>query len=183
MVINTKIGIVENRISDVCGLVKKRVYNARISQIEGILFTTSDYKTFTSDMLDAKIKKIELITKSDIFNVIKNSNISTKLATLAAKAELKIEQDKIVKLYGFESYCFCGKSQLEDNRSQNYCVFHPVYKHFKNIVKIDHTNFSVPTSKEFSEESIQPSAATNYSLAPVINYTNTKARVKFDKLA
>ena len=62
-------------------------------------------------------------------------------------------------------------------------MFHPVYKHFKNIVKIDHTNFSAPTSKEFSEESIQSSAATNYSLAPVINYTNTKARVKFDKLA
>ena len=124
MVINTKIGIVENRISDVCGLVKKRVYNARISQIEGILFTTSDYKTFTSDMLDAKIKKIELITKSDIFNVIKNSNINTKLATLVAKAELKIEQDKIVKLEVFDAV-FIINIFLGDDGTQNIFFYQP----------------------------------------------------------
>ena len=118
MVINTKIGIVENRISDVCGLVKKRVYNARISQIEGILFTTSDYKTFTSDILDAKIKKIELITKSDIFNVIKNSNINTKLATLAAKAELKIE------LGVFDSV-FIINIFLGDDGTQNIFFYQP----------------------------------------------------------
>ena len=122
MVINTKIGIVENRISDVCGLVKKRVYNARISQIEGIPFTTSDYKTFTSDMLDAKIKKIELITKSDIFNVIKNSNINTKLATLAAKAELKIEQDKIVKLEVFDAVL---NIFIDDDGTQNIFFYQP----------------------------------------------------------
>ena len=124
MVINTKIGIVENRISDVCGLVKKRVYNARISQIEGILFTTSDYKAFTSDMLDAKIRKIELITKSDIFNVIKNSNINTKLATLAAKAELKIEQDKIVKLEVFDAV-FIINIFLGDDGTQNIFFYQP----------------------------------------------------------
>ena len=73
-----------------------------------------------------------------IFDLVKSySDLNIKLATLATKAELKIEQDKIVKVYGFESSYFCGKSQLEDNRSQNYCLFHPVYKYFKNIAKID----------------------------------------------
>ena len=38
------------------------------------------------------------IEKSNISNLIKNSDLNTKLATLATKAELKAKQDKIVKL-------------------------------------------------------------------------------------
>ena len=38
-----------------------------------------------------------LIDKSDISNLVKNSDFNIKLTTLTTKAELKAEQEKIVK--------------------------------------------------------------------------------------
>ena len=64
----------------------------------GKYITTSDYSKFTSDILDVKIKQKELVNNSDVSNHIKISELNTKLATLATKAKLKAEQDKIVKL-------------------------------------------------------------------------------------
>ena len=55
-VINTKVGGVENKIPDVNDLVNKKDDDAKISDIEGKYFTTSDYNKFTSNILDAKIK-------------------------------------------------------------------------------------------------------------------------------
>ena len=74
------------------GLVKKTDYDSKISKFEGKYFTSSDYNKFASDILDAKIKQKELANKSDISNLVKNSDL------LATKAELKAKQDKIVKL-------------------------------------------------------------------------------------
>ena len=48
-------------------------------------------------------KQKAFVNKSDFSNLIKNSVLNTKLAILATKAELKAEQDKIVKLQAFDS--------------------------------------------------------------------------------
>ena len=50
-----------------------------------------------NNLLVANIKQKELLHKSNISNLVKNSDLNTKLATLATRAELKAEQDKIVK--------------------------------------------------------------------------------------
>ena len=57
-----------------------------------------------SDILDAKIRQKELVNKSDISNLVKNSDLNTELVTLSSKAELKAEQDKIVKQVFNSSY-------------------------------------------------------------------------------
>ena len=41
-----------------------------------------------------KVKQKELVNKSNISNLAKNSGLDTKLATLATKVELKAELDK-----------------------------------------------------------------------------------------
>ena len=41
-----------------------------------------------------KAKQKELVNKSNISNLAKNSGLDTKLATLATKVELKAELDK-----------------------------------------------------------------------------------------
>ena len=56
-----------------------------------------------SKVLDDKIKTKGLVDKCKISNLIKKSDLNTKLATLITKAELKAEQDKIVKLQTFDS--------------------------------------------------------------------------------
>ena len=48
-------------------------------------------------MLSLKQKK-RLVGKSDISNLIKNSDLNKKLTALAIKSELKTELNKIVKL-------------------------------------------------------------------------------------
>ena len=63
-----------------------------------------------SDILDAKITRKELLNKSDISNLIKNSDLNTKLKTLTAKADLKAEQDEIKELQVFDSSYFHGKT-------------------------------------------------------------------------
>ena len=55
-----------------------------------------------SGILDEKIKEKELIDKSNISNLIKNSDFNRKLKTLATKAELKVEQEKIVQMQTYD---------------------------------------------------------------------------------
>ena len=50
----TIIGEVVNKIPDASKLVKK-ADDAKITDIEGKYFTTADYKTFTTEILDTKI--------------------------------------------------------------------------------------------------------------------------------
>ena len=51
-----------------------------------------------------------MFDKSAIAWFINNADLDKKVATLATKAELKAEQDKIIKLQTFDSSYFWGKS-------------------------------------------------------------------------
>ena len=96
--LNAKPGEVDNKFSDVSKSVKKADYDGKVTDIIGKYFTTADYNKFTSNILDTKIKQKKLVSESNVFNLVNDSNLNTKLATLATKAELKAKQDKIVKL-------------------------------------------------------------------------------------
>ena len=80
-VLGTKTKEVDNKIPNFNCLVKKTNYDAKTSEIERKYFTTSDYDKFNSDILDAKIKLKELVTKSHISNLVKNSDLNAKLTT------------------------------------------------------------------------------------------------------
>ena len=56
-VLYTKIWEVESKIPDVFSLVKKTVYKAKIWDIEKKYFSTFNYNKFTSEILDTKVKK------------------------------------------------------------------------------------------------------------------------------
>ena len=90
--------------------------------------TTVDYNKFTKDIVGNSIRSKNLFDKSAIAGFINNAHLDRKLATLAAKTELKEEQDKIIKLQVFDSIYFRGKSHFEDDGTQNYFVFQPMYR-------------------------------------------------------
>ena len=92
----------------------------KISETEPKYFTTSDFNKFTHEIPDVKIKEKELVNKSDICGSIDTSDLDKKIATLAAKVELKADQDKIVKLQAFDSTCFRCKNNFKDDGMQNY---------------------------------------------------------------
>ena len=72
------------------------------------------------------MKQKELINKSNISNLVNNSDLSTKLAALAKKAKLKIEQG-LVKLQVLYSGYFDGKNIFVDDRFQNVFVCHTTF--------------------------------------------------------
>ena len=76
------------------------------------------------------MKEKGLVDKSDISGFIDSSGLDKKLATLATKADLKAEQDKIVKRQAFALSYFRGKRHFEDDGTQNYLVFVPIYRYF-----------------------------------------------------
>ena len=177
-VLNIKIGEIKNKMLDVSNVVKKTNYNAKISGIEAKYFTTSGYNKFTKETLNAKIKEKGIVHKSNISNLVENSDSNTKLAT-STKTVLNAEQDKIVKLQEFDSSHLRGKNQLEDDDTQNYVVFHPVLRYF---IMIANTNKgTVWKSKGLSDENIKPPSISDNSLNPWISYiVNAKMWVKFD---
>ena len=71
-----------------------------------------------------------LVKKFVISGFIDNSDLDMKTAILTRKAELKVEQEQIVKFQVFDSGYFCDKSRFEDDGTQNYLVFQPFYKYF-----------------------------------------------------
>ena len=84
------------------------------------MFTTDDYNKCTGQTLDANIKQKGLIEKSEISGFINNAGLDKKIvATLATKSELKVEQDKIIKLQVFDTSYFQGKSYFENYGTQN----------------------------------------------------------------
>ena len=52
---------------------------------------------------------------------------------LATKAELKAEQDKIMKSLAFDSSYFLGKNHFRYDGTQKFLVFQPICRYFEKI--------------------------------------------------
>ena len=59
------------------------------------------------------------INKHDVSNLVKSSDLSAKAKTLPAKAELKAQPDKTVKMQKYDLRYFLGKSFFTYDCSQN----------------------------------------------------------------
>ena len=81
------------------------------------------------------------------------------------------------KLKTFDSSYFIGKSHFEEDGTQNYLVFQPIISYFKVITDTNYISSWKP--KGLSAESIKPSATSDNSLIPELNYYGNKVRVKF----
>ena len=69
-----------------------------------------------------------------------------------------------------------GKSHFEEDGTQNYLVFQPIYRYFKT----SNSDYVLSwISKGLSNESITLPSAPNNFLSPSLNYLDTKIRVKF----
>ena len=71
---------------------------------------------------------------------------------------------------------FRGKSNFEEDGTQNYLVFQPIYRYFKVIANAKY--ISEWKSKGLSDESIKPPSSTSdNSLSPLIDYLDNKIRL------
>ena len=201
-VYKAKITDIENKIPSISGLatitafasVKNKMPNVnnpakektktycggKRSDIKSKFVTTVDYHKFTKDIIANNIKSEGLVNKSTISEFINNADLDKKkkVATLAAKSELKAEQDKITKLEAFDSRYFHDKSHTEDDRTQNYLVFQLMRRYFEKVGSSQH--ILSWKSKGLSDESINTPCTCNNSFSPGLSYVGNKVRVKFD---
>ena len=133
----TALTTVENKIPDVRSLVKETDYNTKITEIEKKLtdhnhdkyITTPEFNTLAADVFNARLKRANLVTKTDFDNSV--SSLNGKITINKTKNE-SIENE-LRKLKTFDSSYFIGKSHFEEDDTQNYLVFQPLNKDFKVI--------------------------------------------------
>ena len=83
------------------------------------------------------------------------------------------------KLKTFDSSYFIGKSHFEEDGTQNYLVFQPMYRYFKRIAGAGNGSYIYNwQSKGLSDEKINSIKTSNHSLTPKLDYYGTKTRVK-----
>ena len=111
-----------------------------------------------------------MITKAD-FDA-KLSSLSRKIA--ANKLKNVLVENELKKLKAFDLSYFIGKSHFEEDGTQNYLVFQPMYRYLKLITNT--SSILSWQSKGLSNENIDPPTT---SLSPSINYVGNKIRVKF----
>ena len=115
-----------------------------------------------------------MVNESDLHDKIKE-----KIKTLATKAELKAEQNKIVKLQIFDSSLFIGQSYFSNDTAQLYLISKPVYKTVKTFYGLKET---IPEweSKGYSNEKFTCAYIANVSVHPKLIWIhNTKIRWTF----
>ena len=104
-----------------------------------------------------------------------NCQINRKITQNESK-HLLVENE-LSKLKTFDCGYFIGKSNFEEDGTQNYLVFQPMYRYFKMITNTDY--ISSRKCKGLSAESIKPPTTSDNSLTPALSYHCTKTRVKF----
>ena len=164
------------KTASVSSLVKKADYNTKIAEIEKKLTdhnddkytTTAEFNTLAADVFNARFSQANLITKTD-FDA-KLSSLNRKITT--NKSKHLLVENELKKLKTFDSSYFIGKSQFEEDGTQNYLVFQPLKKYFKVIANADYV--SSRNSKGLSAKTIKPPTTFDNSLIPALSYYGIK---------
>ena len=106
------------------------------------------------------------------------SNLNRKITQNKTKHWLV--ENELNKLKTFDSSCFIDKRHFDEDGTQNYSVFQPMYRYFKVFSITQYLEYiSEWKSKGLSSESIKAISTSDNSLNPTLSYYDTKIRVKF----
>ena len=133
----TKIALtnVENKIPDVSNLVKKTDYSAKVTEIENKLnnhnhdkyIDTSEFNKLAVDIFTVRLAQANLVTKTDFDD--KLSNLNRKITK--NKTDHVLVQNELKKLKTFDLSYFRVKNYFDEDCTQNYLVFQPLFRCFK----------------------------------------------------
>ena len=171
---------VENKIPSINNLDKKTDYDTKVIEIEEKLtdhnqnkyIDNSEFNTLAANVFNTRLSKANLITKTD-FDA-KLSCLNRKITK--NKSKYLLIENELNKLKTFDSIYFIGKSHFEEDDTQNYLVFQPMFRYFGLIPNT--SNILSWQSKGLSNEKFNP---PNTNFSPSIDYVGKKIRVKFDE--
>ena len=85
------------------------------------------------------------------------------------------------KLKKLEKFDFKGKIHFEEDGTQKYLVFKPIYRYFREIIGVGSGNYIYFwKSKGLSDERLNSNTATNYIITPELSFYGTKTRLEFN---
>ena len=143
----------------------------------GKYITTPEFNTLTADVFNVRLAQTNLITKTD-FDV-KLSSLNRKITS--NKSKHLLVENELKKLKTFESSYFIGKSHFEEDGTQDYLVFYPIYRYLKRIAGVGNSNYIYYwQSKGLSDEKINSIKTSDYFITPYLRYYVTKTRVEFN---
>ena len=159
----------ENKISSVSSLVKKKTdHNTEITEIEKKLTNHNHGKYITTP--NARLAQENLITKPDF-----DAKLSSLNRKVTANKTKHLLENEMKKLKTFYSSYFIGKSYFEEDVTQNYLVFQPMYRYFKIITCVGNGRYIYYWQcKGLSDEKINCITAYNYSVTPFLDYYGTE---------
>ena len=85
------------------------------------------------------------------------------------------------KLKTFDSSYFCGKNYFDEDGTQNYYIFQPIFKYLK-VAYVNNINYILSwKSRGLNDIKIESIKTNNYLLNPCTgNYDMSKIRIKFN---
>ena len=198
-----KINKIEKKIPDISSLVKKTDFNTKVSEIEGKipsitgLATNSELSAVENKIPDISslVKKTDFNTKAteiegktpDVSSLVKKTDFDTRLKKISDrvtknKAKHLLVENELKKLQKFDFAYFRGKSHFEEDGTQNYLVFQPMYRYFGRIIGVGSGNYIYFwKSIGLSDERFNSNTASNYNITPELSYYGTKIRVEFNR--
>ena len=130
-----------------------------------------------ADIFNIGLAQASLITKK-VFDT-KLSSLNRKITS--NKSKHLLVENELKKLKTFDSSCFIGKSHFEEDGTQDYLVFQPMYRYFKMIAGAGNCSYIYYwKSKGLSDERINSIKTSNHSITPNLDYYGTKTRVEFN---
>ena len=128
-------------------------------------------------VFNARLEQANLITTADFDARL--SSLHRKITANKTK-HLLVEND-LKKLKTSDSSYFIGKNHFEDDCTQSYSVFQPMYRYFEIITDVGNGSWLYYwQSKGLSDERINSIKTLSYSITPNLDYYGTKTRVEFD---
>ena len=137
----------------------------------------SEFNNLAAGIFNAGLAQANFLTKTD-YNA-KLTSFNKKITS--NKTKHLIVENELKKLKTFDSSYFIGKSHFEEDGTQNYLVFQPMYRYFKWVSGVGTGNYIYFwKSKGLSDENITALTAGDYKINPELSYFGTKARVEFN---
>ena len=90
-----------------------------------------------ASVFNARLAQANLITKTD-FDA-KLSSLNRKITS--NKSKHLLVENELKKLKTFDSSYFVGKSHFEEDGTQYYLVFQPMYRYFKRIAGVGNGSY------------------------------------------
>ena len=92
-----------------------------------------------------------------------------------------LDENELKKPKTFDSSYFRDKSHFQEDSTQNYLVFQPIYRYFEIITGVGNGSYIYCwKSKGLSDKRINSIKTPNHSITPNLDYYGTKRRVEFD---